>query len=73
MLTGAGEYRELATSAVLVRWISSAGAALTLVANLNSEPALKFPTAAGHLLWQEGHIDSAGNFGPWSVRWTLLA
>jgi len=42
MLTGAGEYRELATSAVLVRWISSAGAALTLVANLNSEPALSF-------------------------------
>jgi maltooligosyltrehalose trehalohydrolase len=73
MLTGAGEYRELAPSAVLVRWISQAGAVLTLVANLKSESALKFPTAAGHLLWQEGHIDAAGNFGPWSVRWTLLA
>jgi malto-oligosyltrehalose trehalohydrolase len=72
-LTGAGEYRELASSAVLVRWIASSGAALTLVANLKNEPALKFPTAAGHLLWQEGHIDAAGNFGPWSVRWSLLA
>jgi malto-oligosyltrehalose trehalohydrolase len=72
-LTGAGEYRELASSAVLVRWVSSSGAALTLVANLKNEPALKFPTAAGHLLWQEGQIDAAGNFGPWSVRWSLLA
>jgi len=72
-LTCGGEFRELATSAVLVRWISPTGAALTLVANLKNEPALKFPTAAGHLLWQEGHIDAAGNFGPWSVRWSLLA
>jgi malto-oligosyltrehalose trehalohydrolase len=73
MLTGGGEFRELAPSAVLVRWIAPAGAVLTLVANLKSEPALKFPTAAGHLLWQEGHIDAAGNYGPWSIRWSLLA
>jgi malto-oligosyltrehalose trehalohydrolase len=72
-LSAAGEYRELMNSAVLVRWTLGEGAALTLIANLSDKRAPRLPTAAGSLLWQEGHIDSAGDFGPWAVRWSLRA
>jgi malto-oligosyltrehalose trehalohydrolase len=70
-LTGAGEYRVLGASAVLVRWHGSGASELTLMANLKSQPAGEFPPAAGALLWQEGHVDAAGNLGPWAVRWSL--
>jgi malto-oligosyltrehalose trehalohydrolase len=72
-IPGAGEYRELGPGGVLVRWSTSEGAALTLVANLSERFAPRFPTAAGTLLWQEGQIDAAGIFGPWALRWSLRA
>jgi len=72
-LEGAGEFRELTPSAVFVRWTGASGAALTLIANLSDERAPRLPTAAGSLLWQEGHIDAVGDFGPWAVRWSLRA
>jgi len=56
---------------VLVRWQSVDGTLLTLVANLKSEPAAELPAAAGSLLWQEGHVDAAGTFGSWTVRWSV--
>ena len=66
-----GEFQVLGEAAVLVRWQSVGGTQLTLVANLKSKPAAGLPPAAGSLLWQEGHVDAAGTFGPWTVRWSV--
>jgi malto-oligosyltrehalose trehalohydrolase len=70
-LTRSGEFQVLGEAAVLVRWQSVDGTLLTLVANLKSEPAAELPAAAGSLLWQEGHVDAAGTFGSWTVRWSV--
>jgi malto-oligosyltrehalose trehalohydrolase len=70
-LRGAGEYRVLGESAVLVRWVGYTAVELTLMANLKDRVAHEFPATAGTLLWQEGHTDAAGGLGPWSVRWSL--
>jgi malto-oligosyltrehalose trehalohydrolase len=71
--SGAGEYRAVGASAVLVHWQAGDGSELTLMANLKDQSAADFPTIAGTLLWQEGHADGAGTLGPWSIRWSLRA
>ncbi|HEY6452532.1 MAG TPA: malto-oligosyltrehalose trehalohydrolase [Steroidobacteraceae bacterium] len=71
-LIGAGEYRVIGTSAVLVRW-QGAAAELLLMANLRDHPVAGFPSPAGALLWQEGHVEAGGVLGAWTVRWSLRA
>jgi malto-oligosyltrehalose trehalohydrolase len=69
-LTGGGEFKPLGAAAVQVQWRTTKDAQLTLVANLKSEAAA-LPLDEGGLLWQEGQVDAAGSFGPWTVRWSL--
>ena len=70
-LSRAGEYRVIADAALIVRWSASSGAELTLLANLSARGVAGFPEAAGHLLWEEGQIDTQGNYPPWGLRWML--
>lgn len=67
-----GRYRILGDGAVLVRWALGDGAGeLVLAANLSAAPVSGFPPASGRLLWREGAAGEDGNFGPWSLRWSI--
>jgi hypothetical protein len=59
--------------AVVVRWsVGAAGGELMLAANLSNAPVGGFPPATGSVLWREGEPDHpSGQFGSWSVRWSL--
>jgi malto-oligosyltrehalose trehalohydrolase len=67
----AGEFETLGDAAVRVHWRSDGGSQLLLMANLKSARAELPVPPAGMLLWQQGHIEAGGHFGPWSVRWSL--
>jgi len=70
-LAGAGEFSIVDHGALVVRWRALGGAELTLMANLSAHSVPGFPAERGMLLWQEGQVDAAGTFSPWSLRWTL--
>jgi malto-oligosyltrehalose trehalohydrolase len=72
-LRQAGDYTVIAQNAVMVQWSASSGAALTLLANLSAQSVAGFPDVPGHLLWEEGQIDSNGTYPPWCIRWMLRA
>jgi malto-oligosyltrehalose trehalohydrolase len=72
-LREAGEYSFVGDGALVVRWRSSDGAELTLMANLSARTMPGFPAERGRLLWQQGRVDAHGTFSPWSLRWTLRA
>ena len=69
----AGEYSIIDDGALVVRWRAADGAQLTLMANLSARTTPGFPAGQGRLLWQQGKVDAAGTFAPWSLRWTLNA
>jgi len=70
-LAQAGEFTIIDDGALVVRWRSADGAELTLMANLSAHSTPGFPAERGSLLWQQGAVDAAGTFSPWSLRWTL--
>jgi malto-oligosyltrehalose trehalohydrolase len=72
-LSAAGEFSIIDHGALVVRWRARGGAELTLMVNLSAHAVAGFPAERGSLLWQEGHVDAAGTFAPWSLRWTLRA
>jgi malto-oligosyltrehalose trehalohydrolase len=72
-LDAAGEFCIIDHGALVVRWRGRGGAELTLMVNLSAHAMPGFPAERGRLLWQEGHVDAAGTFSPWSLRWTLRA
>jgi malto-oligosyltrehalose trehalohydrolase len=72
-LTQAGDFSIIDHSAVVIRWRCTDGAQLTLMANLSARVTPGFPAESGRLLWQQGMVDAAGTFLPWSLRWTLCA
>jgi malto-oligosyltrehalose trehalohydrolase len=67
----AGEFRSFADGALIARWRTAAGVALTLMANLSARSRPGFPVEPGQLLWEQGRTDDAGTYSPWSLRWTL--
>jgi hypothetical protein len=68
-----GRYYVVGNGAVVARWfVGTAGKELMLAANLSDAIVEGFPPATGRVLWREGEPDQdTGQFGPWSVRWTL--
>jgi malto-oligosyltrehalose trehalohydrolase len=73
-----GTCEEIGAGAVVVRWALDApgdiaGGALVLSANLSAAPARGFPPAAGRVLWREGEAGDDGAFGPFAVRWSIVA
>jgi RNase H len=44
---------------------------LRLVVNHFDKPCDSLPVEDGRLLWQQGALRNNGEYGPWSVRWTL--
>jgi len=70
-LVQAGEFSIIDDGALVVRWRAADGAELTLMANLSARSTPGFPAERGVLLWQQGAVDAAGTFSPWSLRWTL--
>jgi len=72
-LSSAGEFSLIDHGALVVRWHARGGGELTLMVNLSPHAVPGFPAERGSLLWQEGHVDAAGTFAPWSLRWTLRA
>jgi malto-oligosyltrehalose trehalohydrolase/4-alpha-glucanotransferase len=70
-----GRYQVIGDSAVVVRWsVDLDGGELSLAANLSGVAVDGFPLVTGRVLWREGkQDDNSGRFGPWSVRWSLVA
>jgi maltooligosyltrehalose trehalohydrolase len=65
-----GGYEVLGEGAVAIRWALCRGT-LLLAANLSGAAVAGFPAASGHLLWQEGAVDTEGRSSPWTVRWSI--
>ncbi|HEY1724016.1 MAG TPA: malto-oligosyltrehalose trehalohydrolase [Steroidobacteraceae bacterium] len=72
-LTAAGEFQVIDQGAIVVRWSTSSGAELTLMANLSPHVVSGFPEEHGRLLWQEGGAAPHGVLPAWSMRWSLRA
>ncbi|MFC7478602.1 malto-oligosyltrehalose trehalohydrolase [Dankookia sp. GCM10030260] len=66
-----GRYQVIGEGAVVVRWLLDGGGTLTLAANLSGVQVEGFPAAASRVIWREGKPGEGGEFGPWSVRWTI--
>lgn len=67
-----GRYDVIGDTAVVVRWdLGQCNRELVLAANLSSAPVAGFPPAAGRVLWREGDASNDGEFGAWTVRWSL--
>ena len=66
-----GHYEVLGPGQLKANWVLAAGARLQLAANLSHEATQGFGAAPGEVLWTEGTADPEGNFGPWTVRWSL--
>ncbi len=70
-LRAGGRYEGVGEGAVVVRWSFGGGGRLTLAANLSAAPVRGFPATAGRVIWREGRPGEGGEFGPWSVRWSI--
>ncbi|HEY0521973.1 MAG TPA: DUF3459 domain-containing protein [Stellaceae bacterium] len=70
-LHAGGRYQVVGQGAMVVRWSLDNGGALTLAANLSGLPVRGFPAAAGRVIWQEGEAGTEGDFGAWTVRWSI--
>jgi malto-oligosyltrehalose trehalohydrolase/4-alpha-glucanotransferase len=68
-----GRYEVIGEGAVVVRWLLGGDGTLTLAANLSGARVEGFPAASGRVIWREGEPGEGGEFGPWSVRWTIEA
>jgi hypothetical protein len=68
-----GRYIVVGDGAVVVHWsVGTAGSELMLAANLSDATVDGFPPASGRVLWWEGEPNqNSGQFGPWTVRWSL--
>jgi maltooligosyltrehalose trehalohydrolase len=64
-------FEVLGDEAVLVAWMLSDGATLTLCANLKDRPLPNFEIPIGRRIWNEGATAKA--LGPWSVIWLVRA
>ena len=65
-----GRFEVLGQEAVIVTWRLDSGACLKLECNLSNAPAAGFAHVTDGVLWEEGSARH-GEFGPWSVRWSL--
>jgi malto-oligosyltrehalose trehalohydrolase len=68
-----GRYFVVGNGAMVARWlVGTAGEELMLAANLSNSIVDGFPVATGRVLWWEGEPNrNSGQFGPWTVRWSL--
>jgi malto-oligosyltrehalose trehalohydrolase len=68
----AGRYQVLGRGAVMITWQIRHGAPLVLEANLSGTPTTGFSADTGEVLLEVGDV-AGGEFGPWSVRWSIRA
>ena len=66
-----GKYQVLGPGALQCDWKLAHEAHLHLAANLWHEARDGFGPVVGQLLWTQGSAENSGQFGPWSVRWSL--
>ncbi len=66
----AGSFEVLGPGAVVVRWRFDGGGELRLAANLCDKAHGAFPMG-GQVLWSEGTQAEDGNFGAWSLIWSM--